>query len=258
MSKLPPLADWDVTRASLHTITRIASAIKKAHTASQINGLHLAFLVTPTGLTSGKLNDDLRVDIEFFDAALILSQNENVIQRIEFAGHPVGDVLQAAEQSGFLPAEVASDLNITYTGTMFILEPRLARDYARALHMVHGSFAQFWDALRTGTRTPLVVWPEGFDLSFLWFSGDRPDEQTQPHLAFGFSPYSEGFPRPYLYAYSRPMPENYETRVPPEGMRWVTKPWQGLATEYDAFAEHDTASEDVYAWMRAAYAALKQ
>jgi hypothetical protein len=80
-----------------------------------------------------------------------------------------------------------------------------------------------------------VVWPHGFDLSFLWFARGF-DEGGDPHLNFGFSPGSPGFPRPYVYAYAHPKPEGMFDFKPPAPARWNTEPWTGIVIDYDALA----------------------
>jgi hypothetical protein len=83
--------------------------------------------------------------------------------------------------------------------------------------------------------TPIVVWPEHFDLSFLWFAGQQADDR-HPHMNFGFAPFSDDLDRPYLYAYAYPMPERFEQLPLPEGATWHTEGWQGMVYPYDTLA----------------------
>ncbi len=80
--------------------------------------------------------------------------------------------------------------------------------------------------------SPLVVWPEHFDLSFLLFATELPSESA-PHMNFGFAPYSPGFERPYLYAYAYPLRPGYQTPSLPPPVYWNTTPWTGSVLRYD-------------------------
>jgi hypothetical protein len=85
--------------------------------------------------------------------------------------------------------------------------------------------------------TPLVVWPHGFDLSFLWFRGNDLDEHSQPHMNFGFSPGSEGFPRPYLYSYAWPALSDLTSRPLLAPARWFNGSWKGAVVDYDSLTD---------------------
>jgi hypothetical protein len=88
----------------------------------------------------------------------------------------------------------------------------------------------------------MVVWPHGFDLSFLWFTHGL-DESKDPHMNFGFSPSSPGFARPYIYAYAHPKPPGMFDVEIPQYARWNTDPWTGIALDYEVMAvEEDVES----------------
>jgi hypothetical protein len=111
------------------------------------------------------------------------------------------------------------------------VDPDQAAGYARALYTIADTIARFRATL-PGETSPLIVWPHGFDLSFLWFATERASEDA-PHMAFGFSPYSAGLARPYFYTYAYPVPEGMlNLRLPPL-TRWQTEGWTGTVTAYD-------------------------
>jgi uncharacterized protein DUF5996 len=86
-----------------------------------------------------------------------------------------------------------------------------------------------------GGLSPMIVWPHGFDLSFLWFARGFTETQD-PHLNVGFSPGSAGFPRPYVYVYAYPIPKGLLDVKLPEPAHWNTAGWTGLVIDYDALA----------------------
>jgi hypothetical protein len=52
-------------------------------------------------------------------------------------------------------------------------------------------------------------------------------------MNFGFSPGSTGFPRPYLYAYAWPLPDELTSRPLPAPARWFIGSWKGVVVDYD-------------------------
>jgi hypothetical protein len=111
------------------------------------------------------------------------------------------------------------------------IDIRVAGDYATILKAVEETLTELRGAL-PGSKTPVVVWPHGFDASFLWFATAEASEQA-PHMSFGFSPGSPGLDRPYVYSYAYPIPTGL-TDVPlPEPARWHADHWTGVVMDYD-------------------------
>ena len=97
-----------------------------------------------------------------------------------------------------------------------------------------------WRARLNGFQTPIVVWPEHFDLSTLWFTTST-DTESSPHINFGFAPFDSTHSRPYLYAYSYPMPKDFEKLPLPKPAQWHTEPWKGVYVPYDELANVENA-----------------
>jgi hypothetical protein len=123
-----------------------------------------------------------------------------------------------------------------------------------SLQQIFTGIARFKAGLR-GMQTPLVVWPHGFDISTLWFTGSEIDER-QPHTNFGLSPRSEGIETPYLYAYAYPYPACFDPPDLPEGAYWHTRGWTGAVIPYDAIAGQEDAAGYVEASCIAVYQEL--
>jgi hypothetical protein len=130
----------------------------------------------------------------------------------------------------------------------------VAADYAHALHLLAGIFQAFRDGL-PGVKSPLVVWPHGFDLSFLWFATAVAREEA-PHMAFGFSPGSSGLDRPYIYSYVYPIPAGLTDHALPPLTRWQTEGWTGTVTEYDDLVGMDDAAAVVADTLHRLYTTL--
>jgi hypothetical protein len=123
-------------------------------------------------------------------------------------------------------------------GSGFDIDPQHAADYAQVLYRMSETFKRFRASL-TGMTTPVIVWPHGFDLSFLWFATDQTSEEA-PHMAFGFSPGSVGLDRPYVYAYIYPISEGLKDLELPPFTYWHTQGWTGVVMQYDELAKQQT------------------
>lgn len=115
--------------------------------------------------------------------------------------------------------------------TPLVVDQMQAADYASVQYRLFTALARFRARLN-GPMTPIVVWPHGFDLSTLWFATEKADERS-PHMNFGFAPYSNGFPRPYLYSYVYPLPADFQPENLPAGAYWNKHLWTGVVLPYD-------------------------
>lgn len=236
---LPPLKNWEATRDSLHQAAQVLSVIKKACIAPQPNALHLSMRIVPEGLSTGALSI----------GTFTLNYGTGAIDYYSFPDSQPSHVPLSHHNPRLLPMQLmqevakarpdqtlrvlpkASDLT-----TPFMIDPQIGAEYASVQYTVFTALARF-RARVTGLMTPLVVWPHGFDLSMLWFppgGSGSPDEQTVPHLNFGFSPFSAGFPRPYLYVYAWPTPKNLNNKLLPSPAKWHNGSWTGVVVDYDA------------------------
>jgi hypothetical protein len=119
------------------------------------------------------------------------------------------------------------------------VDAALGADYATTLNAVFTAAARFRAQL-SGYMTPVVVWPEHFDLSFLWFAGE-PTGTDAPLINFGFAPFGGGIAHPYLYAYAYPMPENAIETTLPTPAYWHTEGWRGAVVPYAQIAHAEDA-----------------
>jgi hypothetical protein len=113
----------------------------------------------------------------------------------------------------------------------------VSASYGQALYRVFSATARFRARL-AGPQTPIVVWPEHFDLSTLWFpTNDRPD--AAPVMNFGFAPFDAVGERPYLYTYAYPMPDGFKRLPLPAPARWNTAGCKGMRVPYEELAKAD-------------------
>ncbi len=263
MTPLPSLSNWGQTSHSLHAAAMLLGAIRQLVRPRVPNYLELAIRVEPNGVSTDTLPGGGVVLLDFGQAAMVYTSKAGAPVSIPLAGQSQASLLEALliamdtrgegliarpdDQSSYTqallrrleqrdhpfkpkPDELTSDAPLT-------VEPRTSAEYAQALDLIFTATARFRARL-TGLQTPIVVWPEHFDLSTLWFpTDDRSD--SAPSMNFGFAPFDPGSERPYLYAYAYPMPEGFERLPLPAPARWNIAPWKGMLVPYDELATAD-------------------
>jgi hypothetical protein len=256
---LPDLKNWTRTTYGLHRGVLLLGAIQRLTQPPQPAFLELGLQVRPHGLATGRLPSGGQVSLNLETASLIYTPNDGAEERYPLNGSSQTELftdlfLRLARQElvGVLPpgetmfkrvsAGIAArhgryrppNPETLLDETSLEIDLETARAYQEVVEHVFTGIARFRARL-LGVMTPVTVWPHGFDLSTLWFTGKEIDE-SQPHMNFGFSPHSGGIDHPYLYAYAYPYPEKYEPPVLPEGARWHTQGWTGMVLSYGVIA----------------------
>ena len=248
------------TLHNLHTAARLLGTIRLLLFGRQQNFLELGLKIKPEGLSTDLLPTGSEVTLDFCELAFIYQSATGAAIRISIIGETQASLLETLLKTIY-PNELAStiphDANESYTDSVFkavesfvnrikpkqselsessplSFDAQAACAYANSLYSIFTGLARFHARLN-GSLTPAVVWPEHFDLSFLWFTG-QPDEQ-HPHLNFGFSPFSAGIDHPYLYAYAYPYPAQFDVPKLPEGAHWNSAGWIGVVLPYTEIAQ---------------------
>jgi hypothetical protein len=267
MTPLPSLANWEETFHSLHKAAMLLGAIRQLVRPREANYLELALRVEPNGLSTDTLPSGGNVLLDFTPAALVYTGPAgNRGDPIPLADHSQASLFEALLREMAVHDEVPGTLWVrpqpgqSYIAAMLaaldssehVFKPKSGEltsdaplaadlqtsgDYSRALYRIFTATARFRARL-TGPQTPIVVWPEHFDLSTLWFpTNDRSD--VAPLMNFGLAPFDAASERPYLYAYAYPMPVGFEKLPLPAPASWHTEGWKGLFVAYDDLARAD-------------------
>ncbi len=258
--KLSPLDHWEPTSHSLHQAAQILGAIRMLTRDPVPNYLELALRIEPDGLSTERLPSGGEVRLDFERGVVVCAPKDGRAMAVTLAGRTQASLLesiltalQAQDQAlvmqkdgsfsaAFLAALQArnhpliSSVEIGGTDALEV-DRALGAEYARVLNRVFTATAR-WRSRLTGFVTPVVVWPEHFDLSTLWFATDDASESA-PQMNFGFAPFDSEFNKPYLYVTAYPMPEGFEKLPLPMGARWHTKGWNGAIVPYDELARAD-------------------
>lgn len=236
---LDPLSQWEPTRNTLHAVTGVLAALRKAYTDPQPMALHLSLYVTPTGLSTGGTAAG-RFVLNFANATIeYYKPNQTTIWL------PLARYSTSADLMGALLGEITADAPNDSVPVIHGPEimPLYVQDeqiiaYGQTLQMMYTAISRVRGRLR-GLMTPVNVWGHGFDLSMLWFKGTEYGE-IEPHINIGFSPGSTGLPRPYAYIYAYPMPDDFESLLLPSLARWYNDSWQGAVIDYDTLREQES------------------
>jgi hypothetical protein len=255
---LPALANWDSTRQALHQAAQVVGAIKQVSVERLPNYAHLGLYVYTDGLTSGRLSDGAELRLNINQSSVLYNCPAGNVSTIALQGHTqatLTDAVLNAMQAAGHPASI--DRSHVADQSSFTLIPATAMEYQQALHSVYSAIARFRGRL-LGNLSPMIIFPHGFDLSFMWFKRGA-EERTDPHLNFGFSPGSAGFPRPYIYSYASPLPDGYFDVKLPTVARFTRDTWKGIVIDYDTLAsasDHESLLEQTLVDIQAAVAPL--
>jgi hypothetical protein len=276
---LSRLDHWSETSFGLHRGALLLGALQRLTQPPQPAYLELGLQVVRNGLAAGSLPGGGRVMLDFTSGSLVYAPLFGAEVSFPLHGSTQAQifnglfgVLAQGELSTLLPdgprlaervsAGIASRGSryrsprpeTLWDETRIELDVGTSRTYLEALQLVFTAIARFRARL-TGVQTSLVVWPEHFDLSTLWFQDTSIDE-SRAHLNFGFAPFSDGLPDPYLYAYAYPYPQHYDPPALPAGASWHTQGWNGVVLPYDVIAAQSDPAAFVEEACQAIYGGL--
>ncbi len=252
---LPALSNWDSTKTALHQAAQVIGGVRKVVVQPQPNYAHLGLFVDRKGVTTGKLPDGSELVLDFTQQAILYNRPGANSLSIALNGQTqvelVDTLIKALKDAGSRAELDRSKLAAT---DKLDPNPAVASEYTAALNSIYTAIARFRGRL-FGSLSPIIIFPHGFDLSFLWFSHGF-NEGQDPHLNIGFSPGSAGFPRPYVYAYAYPVPDGLFDVKLPEPAHWIQTPWKGLVIDYDKLAAMPDAEETLEALLTTIFASV--
>ncbi|MDQ7025896.1 MAG: DUF5996 family protein [Anaerolineae bacterium] len=280
---LPKLDNFQTMIHLLHQAVEIVAPIHGALRERQKNWLHLPMEIQPHGLSSGTYPKGGSLDIDFKKGMVVYHRPNGDSVSISMKLHSQESLFNAllAAMKDDILADFFADIEGDSLAEGFILkrsdgdkeaaaksletynhkeklvfDTQLSGDYADALYAIFTGVARFRSRLN-GHLTPIILWPEHFDLSTLWFRDAAMDE-SQAHLSFGFAPYTPGqYERPYLYAYAYPYPDDFEEQPLPTPAFWNTTGWKGVVVNYDDIASQENPALFVENLCRDIFAILK-
>ncbi len=241
----PALHNWDDTRAALHQVALVLSAIRVAAGAKLPNDRQFSLHVTSSGFSTGELPFGAALSFECSALQLLCVREWQKVFTLGLRGHTPHTLLRALhrrfQRRGITITPSAEKLAAELT---LIINPQQANDYIRALNSLAASLANVRGKLG-GSATPVVLWAHHFDLGFVWFPGGGSDERRDAQIACGFAPSSPGLPRPYLYAYAWSQPTGYLQLPAAPPASAIADGYTGLYAAYDDMRKLAEPSQEI-------------
>jgi hypothetical protein len=244
---LPPLAEWNDTRDTLHRWLQIVGKTRLALSPAINHWWHVVLYPTATGLTTSPMPHDdqlLEVELDFIDHNLLVRTSSGATATMRLMPRTVADFYQ--EYTSLLhslgvhphiwpvPSEMEDVLRFTEDREHRSYDPDAAHRCWSALAQASQVFQRFRGRF-IGKCSPVQVFWGAFDLACTRFSGRRAPMHPGgvPHLpdrvvreAYSHECISAGWwpgnlggpvPEPAFYAYSYPEPPGFaEAHVRPE------------------------------------------
>lgn len=234
----PPLNlnDWQPTRNTLHTFSRMLGKIRGTLTPPHPHWWHASLRVNDAGLTTPPIPTDtgnsFTLQLDFTAHTLVFTPpTGNKFER-PLENQSSQSLLQwILDRLDSFGIEPEIDQTPFKDATPLPYDPAHAETFFRAIHPINKIFVEFRNSL-PGETSPVQLWPHHFDLSLVWFSGREvntaPGEESSPEqIGFGFSTGDEGIAEPYFYANPWPPPAGIFDTPLPSGAQWHTQGWQG-------------------------------
>ncbi|MCK6626602.1 MAG: DUF5996 family protein [Anaerolineae bacterium] len=259
------LADWQPTRDTLQTYSKVLGKIRRALTPPQKHWWHISLRVLSAGLTTTAIpisdaDDDatfeMVLDLQQAQALITTSRGESWQTALngQSAQEFCDTILAALAKLGIA---VEIDRSLFADETPLSLDPAAAKNYCQALVAVDRVLKQFKAEL-PGETSPVQLWPHHFDLAVVWLSGrkvpgvDPADEEwADEQMNFGFSTGDEGMPNPYFYATAYPWPADIIAAALPAGATWHTQSWKGGLLMYESLVEVEEPERKLLTFLRA-------
>lgn len=243
---LPDLTGTAPTRSALHQAMQVLRAARLLGVEPLPNELEYSTIPTPDGATTGKLSFGGALRLDFRQGAIVYETAAGERFRVPLAGHTQTSLFDAVFDALREEGHDLSPGREKITGTEALtFEPEPAARFATVMAWAHDVLART-KAHFLGQVTPIALWPHGFDLSTLWFAAGS-DEQEDPHINFGFSPFTPDVGQPYFYATAWPVPTALPEQLPALASWQATWSTPGLIIPYDRAAALDAPARQVEA-----------
>ncbi len=249
---LPP--SWEPTRATLHRLSRVISAIPRLHAPADPHWGHIALSIRPDGLTTAPIplpgGGDLRLVLDIVDGEVRLLTGDEVVQRITIAPtHSLSSVAtQVFDSAAGVGLAGPYDAIHTSGDAQVAIDPDHARAFWDLLVEVEALLRHRRDDL-PGSPGPVRFWSHGFDLAFEWFGSKRDASGAPAQLNFGWYPAGEA----YFYSNPWPFDDRLICSPLPSGAEWHTEDWKGTMLSQAAVAGRPDATERVLAYAAAVF-----
>jgi Family of unknown function (DUF5996) len=280
--RLPPLAEWEDTKQTLHLWAQVVGKIRMASSPPRNHWWHVPLYVDVRGLTTRRLHAadgvSFEIDFDFLDHQLIVQTDEG--RRESFALH---DGLSVSEFDSSVHSALKSlGVDVPIREVPFGMavktpfpadvddasyDAEIVQALWRVLEWSDGILEEFagWYC---GKTSPVHLFWHGFDLALTRFGGGRapelPDadvvtQEAYSHevISFGFWPGGENVPEPSFYSYTAPEPDGLRRQpLRPDTAFWADQGAGSLARlAYEDVRSAEDPRATLLAFFESAYRA---
>lgn len=228
--------DWKDTLETLHMWMQIVGKVKLALSPFINQWWEVAFYVTATGLTTGRIpynNEIFQVDFDFINHRLIISKSNGFSSVIPLRPRSVAEFykefMYAINSLGMypkikpVPTEIPNPIPFRKDTVHKSYDKEYVTRWWQILMQSNLVFDRFRSSFR-GKSSPIHFFWGSFDLSGTRFSGKtvKPPKlkgemgkimryaENEENFAFGFWPGDSRYPNPAYYVYMYPQPKGFE------------------------------------------------
>jgi hypothetical protein len=233
---LPPAAEWEDTRATLHMWTQIVGKIRMAQTPLMNHWWNVTLYVTPRGLTTSAMpwnGESFSLDFDFIDHKLVVVTSTGAARTMPLTAQSVADFYRALmallagigihPQFSTLPSEVENPIRFEDDTQHAAYDAEMVHRFWRAL-LQADRVLKIFRARFNGKCSPVHFFWGGFDLACSRFSGRPapPRPGSIDRIAYSHECCSAGFwagsgdkwPEPAFYSYAAPEPAGFADAAP--------------------------------------------
>lgn len=248
-----PLESWKGTRDTLHAYAQVLGAIRESLTPRQKHWWHTPLSVAAAGITTAPMAAGGRV-VEVLlspsDHRCYVVSNRGERKDIALDGQSVAEFGQALLSAlSALGVTTKIDSNLLSDDQSRSYDKNAAQRYWQVLPLIDAVLKQVKGEYR-GESGPVALWPHGFDLAVLLFSGRRvpgkdpaDEESADEQMNFGFVTGDAGIAEPYFYVTAYPTPAGFADTSLPADAHWHTQGWTGAVLPYATLCHGDAVSK---------------
>lgn len=275
-----PLAEWKRTKNTLHLYLQIVGKIRLKLHPRQNHWWHVAFYVSPRGLTTRPIPygfGSFEIEFDFIAHELVVTAHDGA--RSSFALHDNLTVADFYRQTFATLAALGIETKIRAipyeapSKTPFAEDTEnkfYDRQYVERFHRITVGVNAIFEEFRarfTGKSTPVHLFWHSFDLALTRFSGEpapvkesagtvEREAYSQAVISFGFWAGDDNVPAPAFYSYTAPEPENLTgEKLKPEAATWNTDRGAMAILMYDDALKTAAPRRAILEFLESAYQA---
>ena len=230
---LPTLDHWENTQTSLQKISHLLKNFQVKTINKKVLDLQHSVNLYSKGIKVDISNKG-HIFYNFARERITFKSGNNLLFEYPTHGKSIKAIAsELHEKFRNLGIEIPLEMHKYVDETPISIDNKLAKEIAKTYWKLYSALARV-KAKIFGTTSPLVLWTHHFDLAFLYFMTEK-TTTSDPSVAFGFAPSSEGISRPYAYIYAwdgTKYVDINEKRLFEKSTLW-NKGWHGVVLSYD-------------------------